>query len=92
MHLLIPVDDFLVFSKTFDEHLQHLDFIFQKLRKANLALQPTKCHFAAQEVKYLGHTISEKGVDVHKAKIAAAADFTQPRNSKHVCSLGMNNY
>lgn len=44
MHLLIPVDDFLVFSKTFDEHLQHLDFIFQKLRKANLALQPTKCH------------------------------------------------
>lgn len=64
---LIYIDDILVFSKSFDEHLQHLDLIFQKLRKANLTLQPTKCHFAAQEVKYLGHIISEKGVEVDRA-------------------------
>lgn len=70
-----------------------MDLIFQKLRKANLTLQPTKCHFAAQEVKYLGHIISEKGVEVDRAKIATVADFPQPRNVKQVRSfLGMCNY
>lgn len=51
------IDDILVFSKNFDEHLIHLNQVFQKLREANLTLQPTKCHFASKQVKYLGHII-----------------------------------
>lgn len=59
--VLVYVDDILIFSRSFDEHLQHLAQVFDRLKNANLKLQPTKCHFAVKEVKFLGHVIYRKG-------------------------------
>ncbi|VDI54419.1 Hypothetical predicted protein [Mytilus galloprovincialis] len=90
---LIYIDDILVFSKNFDEHLEHLNLVFQKLKQAKLTLQPSKCHFAAKQVKYLGHIISEHGIQVDKSKTVAVSEYPIPKSVKQLRSfLGMCNY
>lgn len=91
--VLVYVDDILIFSRSFDEHLQHLAQVFDRLKNANLKLQPTKCHFAVKEVKFLGHVISKKGVSVDPEKTKAVSEFPVPKTPKQVRSfLGMANY
>lgn len=91
--VLVYVDDILIFSRSFDEHLQHLAQVFDRLKNANLKLQPTKCHFAVKEVKFLGHVISKKGFSVDPEKTKAVSEFPVPKTPKQVRSfLGMANY
>lgn len=90
---LIYLDDILVFSETFDDHLSHLEQIFSRLRQANLKLKPSKCDFAAKEIKYLGHIISKHGVRTDPNKTKAVSSFPVPKTQKDVRSfLGMCNY
>ena len=56
-HVLCYIDDILVFSKTFDDHLHHLSQVFEILRDAKLTLKPEKCHFAVPKLTYLDHDI-----------------------------------
>lgn len=60
----VYIDDILVASKTFEEHLYHLQLVFDRLRKAylRLRLKPTKCLFLCEEVPYLGFVISKHGI------------------------------
>src|SRR5256886_11943601 len=51
------IDDISVYSKTWEEHLQHLEEVFKRLRKAKLKINLDKCHFGAQEIQFLGHII-----------------------------------
>ena len=90
---LIYLDDILVFSETFDDHLSHLEQIFSRLRQANLKLKPSKCDFVAKEIKYLGHIISKHGVRTNPDKTKAVSTFPVPKTQKDVRSfLGMCNY
>ena len=59
---LIYLDDVLVYSRTFDEHLPHLRLVFDRFREAGLKLKPKKCFFGQKNVKFLGHVISPEGV------------------------------
>ncbi|CAC5366949.1 unnamed protein product [Mytilus coruscus] len=77
---LVYMDDVLIFSKTFEEHLHHLTILFQKLREVNLKLKPTKCTFAAKEVKFLGHVLSKDGIAVDTIEIDAVKTFPVPQN------------
>lgn len=87
------IDDILVFSQTFEQHLAHLDLLFQKLRDANLTLKPEKCHFALEKVKYLGHILSKNGIQVDKEKTKAVDEFPVPTNQRSLRSfLGLCNY
>ncbi len=61
--LLIYLDDVIIYSRSFDEHLEHLNRVFDKIRTAGLKLQPNKCAFARNQVRYLGHIFSSDGVD-----------------------------
>ena len=54
----VYLDDILIFSETFEAHLEHLSCILQQLISAGLKLKPSKCHFICQEVEYLGHILS----------------------------------
>ena len=56
------LDDIIIFSKTEEEHLQHIADIFEKLCKAGLKLKLSKCSFFQKELQYLGHLVSEEGV------------------------------
>ena len=59
---LIYLDDIIVFSRTFEDHLHHLRQVFDRLRTANIKLKPTKCFFAKHEIRYLGHVINQQGI------------------------------
>ena len=59
---LFYLDDIIVFSSTWEEHLARLRQVFERLRHANLKLGADKCTFAAKEVNYLGHRVTEKGL------------------------------
>ena len=90
---LIYLDDILVYSKTFEEHLSHLRQVFDRLRHANLRLKPSKCKFACTKVNYLGHVVSPEGIAPDDDKISTVKDFPRPHNFKTVRSfLGLANY
>ena len=90
---LVYMDDILIFSRSFEEHLQHLAALFDKLKEANLKLKPTKCRFAAKEVKFLGHVLSKDGIAVDTSKTDAVSTFPKPQNTTDVRSfLGLANY
>lgn len=91
--VLIYLDDIIIFSKTFDEHIIKLRHVFQRLQSANLKLKPSKCSFLAKEVKILGFLVSEKGVKTDPDKIAAIEKFPPPKKIKDVQSfLGTCNF
>ena len=58
------LDDIIIFSKTEEEHLQHLEIIFQRLCEAGLMLKWSKCSFMKLHIEYLGHVISENGIEL----------------------------
>ena len=90
---IVYVDDIIVFSRDMKEHLRHLRQVFQCLNKAGLKLKPSKCRFAAVEVKYLGHILSREGIRPNPEKTAIIDSFPTPTDVKQVRSfLGLANY
>ena len=90
---LVYLDDVLIFSSNFNEHLDHIREIFQRLRIANLKLNPKKCSFCKPEVTYLGHVVSRNGIKPDPSKISAIEHFPKPVNIKTLRSfLGLSSY
>lgn len=76
------LDDILVFSKSFSEHIKHLSLIFATLSSSKLVLNATKCELVVQEVLVLGHVVSETSITPNKDAIKAILDLTEPRTLK----------
>ena len=72
------LDDVIIFSKTFEEHLKRLEEVFQRIVDYGLKLKPSKCHFLQQKVKYLGHIVSESGIEADPDKISAVKEWPIP--------------
>ena len=81
---LLYLDDIIVFSRTFEEHLASLEKVFSCLKQANLKLKPSKCSFLHREVKYLGHLVSLEGIKPDPDKITALQDWPRPRTVQEV--------
>ncbi|MEW8547939.1 MAG: reverse transcriptase domain-containing protein [Candidatus Thiodiazotropha sp.] len=91
--VLCYIDDILVFSPNFTEHLEHLGEVFQRLREAKLTLKPSKCSFAVDKVIYLGHVITKEGVSVDSDKTEKVNTFPPPKSQKELRGfLGLCNY
>lgn len=89
----VYVDDLLVFSKTPDEHLNHLRFIFEKLESEGVTVKLRKCQFMRKEVTFLGHVISSEGISLDPKRIEAIQGFPTPRNIRELRGfLGLVNY
>ena len=58
----IYLDDIIIFSSTFEEHLERLNAVIKNLELHNLKLKPSKCEFFKSRVVYLGHVVSEDGL------------------------------
>ncbi|KAK2578984.1 hypothetical protein KPH14_012805 [Odynerus spinipes] len=87
------IDDILCFSNSFEEHLQHLTVLLQRLQDYNLTINLEKCQFMARELKFLGHIISTEGIKQDPEKLAAIRDFPAPKNLKQLRGfLGLINY
>ena len=91
--LLVYLDDIIVFSHSFTQHLHHLTAVFDRIRSANLKIQPAKCQFGLTQVTYLGHKFTPEGVQVDESKIQAIVSFPRPRKLRDVRSfMGLCNY
>jgi hypothetical protein len=81
------MDDFSVYGKTFEGCLANLDKVLKRCQMADLVLNWEKCHFMVQEGIVLGHKISEKGIEVDKAKIEVIEQLPPPTNVKGIHSF-----
>jgi len=68
-YIVMYIDDINIGSKTFDEHLAHLEQVFMHLEKAGLKLSPEKCFFFKNEIPFLGHIISQNGIQTNLEKL-----------------------
>jgi len=78
------VDDIIIFSDTFKEHLIHLEEFFKRIEQANFFLKLCKCEFMMESMEYLGHNISRQGVSPSEAKIQAVLHMPVPKDEKAV--------
>ena len=78
--VIIYLDDILVYSRTREEHIDHLRVVLQTLRKHKLYGKISKCEFMKTRVEYLGHIISGDGVSVDQCKIEAVRNWNPPQN------------
>ena len=76
--LLLYLDDIVIYSTTFSQHLQRLEMVLSRLQQHHLKLKMAKCHFFQREVKYLGHVISAEGVATDPEKTRAVVDWKRP--------------
>lgn len=90
---LVYLDDIIVYSPTFEQHLADLTKVFIALAEANLTLKASKCNFCQKEVKYLGHIITPEGIKPDPALIETVIKFEEPKKVKDVQAfLGLTGY
>ena len=87
------IDDIIIYSRTFDEHLVHIEQVLQRLIKANLKVKISKCCFAKKEIKFLGNVLSAKGWSPDPEKTRVIHECRAPGNQKEVRRwLGMDGF
>jgi hypothetical protein len=87
------IDDVIVYAKTAEEHAQRLANVLERFERANLQLQPEKCEFAKDQVNYLSHVISSKGIEASPDKVKAIQEYPVPKTVKEVRAfLGLASY
>ena len=77
---LVYLDDVLIFSKDWDEHLLHLNHVFDRLEKANISLKLSKCEFAKNEIQFLGHIVKDQTLIPDERNVEAVRNFPQPKD------------
>ena len=87
------IDDIVVFSSTWTDHLRHLEEVFTRLMEAGLKAKPTKCAIAMDHCSYLGHIVGGGQIQMEEAKIAALKDYKRPVTKRDVRAfLGLAGY
>jgi hypothetical protein len=91
--VLVFFDDILIYRKTWQSHLAHVDQVLQLLSQHKKILKKSKCAFGASEVEYLGHIVSKDGVRVDPKKIEAMQDWSHSKTLKSLHGfLGLTRY
>ena len=84
MFIVVYLDDILVYSKTYEEHVQHVRLILTTLRDANLCIKAEKIEFYKHKVKFLGYIVSQEGLKMDSKKIEAITSWPKPTIVKEV--------
>ena len=85
--------DIIIYSRTEEEHLNHLEKVFQSLESAGLKLKLQKCSFFKKHIQYLGHLLSDEGIQPLPEKLESIAKMPMPKNPKQVKQfLGLVGY
>jgi len=89
----VYVDDIHIMSKTFAEHMSHLEQIFRKFREYNVTINIKKSQFLQSQILFLGHIISKEGIQMDPEKVKAIQNFQPPKNRKQLQSfIGFINF
>jgi hypothetical protein len=91
--VVVFIDDILIYSKTNEDHANHLRVVLQRLRDHHLYAKFSKCEFWLDSVKFLGHTISSEGISVDPTKVQEVMDWNPPTSVHQIRSfLGLAGY
>ena len=83
----VYVDEMLVKSKMVEYHIEHLNQMFNILRKYRMKLNPLKCAFGVGSGKFLGFMINQRGIEANPEMISAFLEMSSPKKPKEVMSL-----
>ena len=87
------LDDVIICSETWSEHLAHVQQVFERIRAAGLTVKAKKCQFGMTRCHYLGHMVGNGLVQPEPAKIVAVERFPTPETKKQICVfLGLTGY
>jgi hypothetical protein len=90
---VVFIDDILVFSRSEEEHEEHLRLALQKLREHQLYAKFSKCAFCLKEVSFLGHIITDGGIALDPSKVQDVLNWSLPKNVQEIRSfLGLVGY
>lgn len=81
---LVFFDDILIYSSSYEDHLQHLHEVLSLLAKDKWVVKLKKCHFAQEEIKYLGHILSAQGVSTDPDKVTTVLQWPTPANVREL--------
>jgi Reverse transcriptase (RNA-dependent DNA polymerase)/RNase H-like domain found in reverse transcriptase len=81
------VDDLVIKAMSYEEHLQYLEVVFNRLREHALKLNPLKCAFMVSSGKFLGFVVYHRGIEIDPGKIKAITELSPPKNLKQLRSL-----
>jgi hypothetical protein len=84
---MVYIDDIIVFSKTFESHLEDLEDVFKRLQNARLKIKPSKCEWAKDKVSFLGHIISHEGITSDPKKIEQVKECPAQTSVKQIQSF-----
>ena len=91
--IVVYIDDLLIFSPTLEQHAKDIAAVLQILKENGLIIRPDKCIWAKQQVEFLGHQITHRGVLPLQSKVHAVELYPQPKTIKELMSFnGMVNY
>ncbi|GJV12464.1 putative reverse transcriptase domain-containing protein [Tanacetum coccineum] len=91
--VIVFIDDILIYSKSKQEHKEHLKIILELLKKEELYAKFSKCEFWIPKVQFLGHVIDSEGIHVDPAKIESIKDWTSPKSPTEIRQfLGLAGY
>ena len=77
--VIVYLDDILIFSKTKEEHLEHIDMVLRRLHEEKLVINLEKCLFMKEELTYLGFVISQGSLKMDKDKVSAILSWPPPK-------------
>jgi hypothetical protein len=78
------VDDLLIYSRSFSDHLIHIDMVLDRLTRAGFTVNAAKCRFCEKEISFLGHKIDQTGVSADPSRMDAILKYPAPRNLKQL--------
>ena len=91
--LIFFIDDILLSSKTFEDHLKRLEYIFNKLSWANLKISPGKTNLFRKEITFVGVTLGKNGISICEDRVIAVKNLKSPENLKSLQQvIGIFNY
>ncbi|GJV97874.1 putative reverse transcriptase domain-containing protein [Tanacetum coccineum] len=85
--MIMFIDDILIYSKSKEEHEEHVKLILELLKKEELYAKFSKCEFCLPKVKFLGHMIGSEGIHVDPAKIESIMDWASPKTPTKICQF-----
>ena len=86
------LDNLIVYSYSWEDHVRHLDVVLQRLKEAGLTAKPGKCRFGMWQCSYLEHVVGGGEVRVEQSKVEVVERISFPRTKKVRTFLGLTGY
>lgn len=86
-NVFVYLDDIVIATKTFEEHVRLLKIVAERLAKANLTISLDKSRFCRKRVTYLGYLLTDEGVSIDQSRISPILDYARPKNIKDIRRL-----